>query len=48
MAPQAISMSRWDNIANIHDRDQILDSFVGNNQFLSIFGSIDHNSMIVT
>ena len=27
---------------------RFLDSIVGNNQFQSIFGSIDHNSMIVT
>ena len=27
---------------------RFLDSIVGNNRFQSIFGSIDHNSMIVT
>ena len=27
---------------------KIFDSIVGNNRFKSIFGSMDHNSMIVT
>ena len=27
---------------------RFLDSIVGNNRFQSIFGSIDHNSIIVT
>ena len=27
---------------------RFLDSIVGNNRFQSLFGSLDHNSMIVT
>ena len=43
-----LAIRKISELLTIMIETRFLDLIVGNNQFQSIFGSIDHNSMIVT